>query len=188
MRSKRFYCSFLQKLQAAGILSFSTGARGRVGAFCVRKKPKEVDGRMQERHRLVLDCRQVNLLFRAPPVTELGSLSAVGDLTIPEGKKLYIAGADIRDCFYACRLLEILREYFCFSNDVTVETAIELSGGNLPQDILEALWSAHVWTCCLWDLHEVSTWFRLCTYRLPLRVCPGASVMSFLMRGRLLTC
>ena len=35
------------------------------------KKPKEIEGVMVERQRLILDCRQVNLSFRAPPVTEL---------------------------------------------------------------------------------------------------------------------
>ena len=92
----------------AGILIFSKKARGRVGSVVVRKKPKEVDGVMRERQRLILDCRRVNLLFRAPPITELGSLPAVGDMEIPGGEKLYIAGGDIQDCFYACSSPRVL--------------------------------------------------------------------------------
>ena len=80
LRRPGFYKGFLKKLKQAGILTFSRAASGRVGAFVVRKKPKEVDGVMRERQRLILDCRRVNALFRAPPVTELGSLPAVGDM------------------------------------------------------------------------------------------------------------
>ena len=89
LHKKPFYLTFRRKMWDAGILSFSRGPRGRVGCFCVSKL---VDGVMVPRQRLILDCRQVNLAFRAPPVTELGSLSAVADLHIPEGKNMYIAG------------------------------------------------------------------------------------------------
>ena len=66
LKSKRFLGSFLRKLHRAGILDFTTSVRGRVGCFCVSKKPKEIEGVMVERQRLILDCRQVNLSFRAP--------------------------------------------------------------------------------------------------------------------------
>ena len=81
---------------------------------------------MVERQRLILDCRQVNLSFRAPPVTELGSLPAVGDIDIPEGETMCISPGDIKDCFYACRLPEQLRSFFCLSWGLTVGEAIEL--------------------------------------------------------------
>ena len=92
------------------------------------KKPKEVDGVMIERQRLILDCRQVNLAFRAPPVTELGSLPAVGDLEVPTNKTLFVAGGDIKDCFYACRLPAVLRDSFGLSWGISVQEAIEVLG------------------------------------------------------------
>ena len=95
------YLSFLKRLFSANVLDFSSMVRGRVGALCVAKKPKIVDGVSKPPQRLVLDCRQTNLLFRAPPLTNLGSLPAVGQLKLKPHQKLYTAGADIRDCFYA---------------------------------------------------------------------------------------
>ena len=132
LRQIAFYKRFLSKLKKAGLLAFSRGAAGRVGAFVVRKKPKEVNGELRERQRLILDCRRVNALFRAPPVTELGSLAAVGDLFIPPDADLYISGGDIRDCFYACRLPDELLQYFCFSFDITVAEAAQINGGDIP--------------------------------------------------------
>eukprot|EP00435_Cladocopium_sp_Y103_P070321 s689_g35.t1 len=130
LRDKKFFLRYLKRLQGAGVLDFSHGARGRVGSFCVSKKAKEVNGVLQPRQRLILDCRQVNLVFRAPPVTELGSLPAVCDLFIPDGETLYISGGDIKDCFYACKLPANLRDYFCLSWDVTVGEAIDILGGS----------------------------------------------------------
>lgn len=129
LRNKKFYLRYLQKLHQSGILSWCVRPRGRVGSFVVRKKPKEVNGKMVERQRLILDCRRVNTMFRAPPSTELGSLSAVCDLSIPPGGELHLAGADIKDCFYACRLPYSLREYFGFSYDISISEAESIFGG-----------------------------------------------------------
>ena len=158
MKSRGFYLRFLKKLHRAGILSFSLQPLGRVGAFAVKKKPKEVDGTFVDRHRLILDCRQVNLLFRAPPSTELGSLPAVGDIYIPEGENLHVAGADIKDCFYACRLPPTLRDYFCFYGDITLSEAQQIydpkelseldgSGGNVSiSPCLDVLPMGYSWS------------------------------------------
>lgn len=133
LRNKTFFLEFLRKLDGAGILSYCHGPRGRVGAFCVSKKLKEIEGIMVERQRLILDCRRVNLLFRSPPVTELGSLPAVGDMHIPEGEQLFISGGDIKDCFYACKLPQELQEYFALSFDVSLREAVSIGG----EDILD---------------------------------------------------
>ena len=81
--------------------------RGRVGAFFVGKK----DGN----HRLVLDCREVNLQMRSPPLTPLAGPGALQTLDISpeallligvpaevvsEGPGLYGAGVDMCDGFY----------------------------------------------------------------------------------------
>lgn len=126
LKSRKFYIAFLRRLHDAGILALSSNPQGRVGSFVVKKKPKVVDGKTIERQRLILDCRRVNTQFRAPPVTELGSLAALGDIYLPKGADLHVAGADIKDCFYACRLPESLRPYFCFSFDITIEEARQI--------------------------------------------------------------
>ena len=67
------YLDFLGHLRACGVLGYTSCCRGRVGAFCVSKKPKIIDGKMKLRQRLILDCRQVNLRFR-PPLTRSWAL------------------------------------------------------------------------------------------------------------------
>lgn len=128
LRDKSFYREFLRRLHQSGALGFTRDVVSRVGCFTVSKKPKEVDGVMQERQRLILDCRRVNLMFRSPPVTELGSLAALSDIHIPDGSTLYVSGGDIKDCFYACKLPECLQGYFCLSWDVSVGEAIDILG------------------------------------------------------------
>ncbi|CAL1136372.1 unnamed protein product [Cladocopium goreaui] len=123
LSQRGFYGDFLARLQQCGILAFSLQPRGRVGAFCVSKKPKEVDGRVVQRQRLILDCRQTNMLFRAPPLTELGSLSALSEGYLRPQDDLFIGGADIQDCFYACKIPPELSRYFCLSQDITVGEA-----------------------------------------------------------------
>ena len=177
LRQKKFYMSFLKKLKEAGVLAFSQVAAGRVGAFVVRKKPKEVEGKMRERQRLSLDCRRVNALFRAPPVTELGSLPAVGDLYIPEGSDMFISGGDIRDCFYACRLPDELLSYFCFSVDVSVAEVAEIYGGNLPAE-LRGMPSDFMVCPGLNVLPMGFSWFFYLVQALHVQACKDATVKS----------
>ena len=127
---RKCYLDFLGLLYTCGVLSFTQSCRGRVGAFCVSKKPKFVDGKKVERQRLVLDCRQVNLQFKAPPLTELGSLSALTELTLRPEQTLFVAGSDIKDCFYACNLPPGMQDFFCLSRDVSIEEAVRIAGGN----------------------------------------------------------
>lgn len=119
LHCRRQYVKFLGRLFDSGVLGFTEHCRGRVGAFCVSKKPKVVSGVRHERQRLVLDCRQTNLQFRPPPLTELGSLSSIAEMYLPEGKNLWMAGADIRDCFYAVNLPKGMENFFCLKSDVT---------------------------------------------------------------------
>lgn len=60
LNTRTGYIDFLTKLYNSGVLNFSDQCRGRVGAFCVSKKPKILDGKTILRQRLVLDCRQTN--------------------------------------------------------------------------------------------------------------------------------
>ena len=124
------YIGFLCCLHECGILGFTSTCRGRVGAFAVSKKPKFVDGKRVDRQRLVLDCRSTNLQFKAPPITRLGSLSSLGELEVPSDHTMYMAGADIRDCFYGCRRPPGLEDFFCLKDDLTFAEWDLVTGGN----------------------------------------------------------
>ena len=128
-RSK--YLEFLRLLFDRGILSFSHHCRGRVGAFTVSKKDKIVDGVVKKRQRLVLDCRQTNLLFKPSPHTELGSLASLAELTLQPSQQLYISGADIQDCFYAVHIPETMMRYFCLEFDISSEEVRTVTGGSI---------------------------------------------------------
>ena len=119
----------LRLLHERGILSFSKRCRGRVGAFTVSKKSKIVDGIVRKRQRLVLDCRQVNMLFRPSPHTELGSLSSLADIALGPSQQLFMSGADIQDCFYAVHLPSEMMSFFCLESDISGHEAAWVSNG-----------------------------------------------------------
>eukprot|EP00438_Fugacium_kawagutii_P026390 Skav226557 [mRNA] locus=scaffold1427:78867:80645:+ [translate_table: standard] len=123
------YLEFLRHLHQHGILGYTHTCRGRVGAFSVSKKDKVIDGVVHERQRLVLDCRQTNLQFKEPPLTELGSLASLAQLSLEQDENLYVATADIKDCFYAAVMPPGLGDFFCLKEDVTADEAFYISGG-----------------------------------------------------------
>lgn len=124
----------MKKLFVCGVLSFTQNCRGRVGAFCVSKKPKIIDGKTVNRQRLVLDCRAVNLQFKDPPRTELGSLASLSDLQIPDESCLFVSTSDIRDCFYACDLPAGMEQFFCLHQDISIEEARDIAGSHFDFD------------------------------------------------------
>lgn len=128
--SRAGYISFLKHLYQCGVLSFTNVCRGRVGAFCVSKKAKVVDGKTIDRQRLVLDCRSVSLQFRDPPRTELGSLASLSEIFIPDDNMLYMATSDICDCFYACDCPPGLEQFFCLEHDISPDEALDVTGGD----------------------------------------------------------
>ncbi len=130
LRKRSGYLSFLKRLYDAGVLDFTSTCRGRVGAFAVSKKPKFEGGKRIDRQRLVLDCRATNLQFKPPPVTRLGSLASLGEMELPNGESLYIAGADIKDCFYGCKCPPGLMDFFCLKSDVSPDEVAIITGGN----------------------------------------------------------
>ena len=134
LRQTGFYLKFLKRLQSCGILTFCTRPRGRA---TVSKKRKLVDGVEKRRQRLILDCRQVNLQFRAPPLTEWGSLASLCEAELLNNEILYTGGADIQDCFYACYMPEELTEFFCLSWGFFLEEALGGGGGVLPEAVRE---------------------------------------------------
>eukprot|EP00438_Fugacium_kawagutii_P002485 Skav209078 [mRNA] locus=scaffold207:207591:211020:- [translate_table: standard] len=129
LSSKHGYLQFLKHLYDCGVLGFTSSCRGRVGAFTVSKKPKLVNGVEVKRQRLVLDCRQTNLLFKAPPLTELGSLSALSRISLDSNDQLWVAGADIKDCFYAVDCPAGMADFFCLQHDLALDEALHITGG-----------------------------------------------------------
>ena len=134
LSSRKGYLSFVKHLFNHGVLSFTSTVRGRVGSFCVAKKPKFVEGKKIHRQRLVLDCRQTNMMFKDPPLTELGSLPALGQMSLQPGQSLYTAGADIKDCFYAVNCPTGMCDFFCLVSDLTWDEALLVTGGKISQD------------------------------------------------------
>ena len=132
LRNRTQYIAFLKHLKQSGTLGLTNKCRGRVGAFTVTKKAKIIDGKSVQRQRLILDCRQVNLAFREPPRTELGSLASLCEIELPEGETLFCGGADIQDCFYAARTSPELSNYFCLSQDISYSEALEVWGDDFP--------------------------------------------------------
>ena len=175
LRSKNFYLTFLKRLRDAGILSWTQRPRGRVGSFVVKKKPKEINGKMVDRQRLILDCRRVNTLFRAPPITELGSLPALGDLSIPVGQQLFISGGDIKDCFYACGLPSSLRDYFCFSFDISIDEARDIFGADFLANSADSFLERGTISPCLDVLPMGYSWSFYLVQSLHVQACLESS-------------
>ena len=131
LNTRAGYLQFLSRLYDSGVLAFSGACRGRVGAFCVSKKPKVINGETFHRQRLVLDCRQTNLIFKPPPPTRLGSLSSLAEAELPPDKMLYAAGADIKDCFYAVNMEPGLQEFFGLKWDISDSEVRHITKGAL---------------------------------------------------------
>ena len=141
LKTREGYLNFLHHLHQSGVLSFTSVVRGEVGwgAFCVAKKPKIIEGVKVERQRLVLDCRAVNLLFREPPRTRLGSLPSVSEAYLPPEHQLFVATADICDCFYTCDCPPGLEQFFCLQSDVSADEALWISDGGFNVEDWEGI-------------------------------------------------
>ena len=112
--------AFMKRLYEGGLLGFSRNPIERVAPFFVKKKKKS-------RQRLVLDCRKTNQLFRKPPQPDLGAAEVYKSLQCPPDQQVYIAEADIQNCFYEVGIDAWLSQYFCFQ-DVPASWAREELG------------------------------------------------------------
>ena len=101
------------RMMQAGMVQYVTEVKHTVGLFCVAKDVSE-DGREVTKSRLIWDARKVNLLFRRPPWTPLGSPSALAELELTSdilnGKVLGSFQGDVPDWFYRLRWTEGLAE------------------------------------------------------------------------------
>ena len=126
-------------MHQSGVLSFTSVVRGRVGGILCCKETKVIEGVKVERQRLVLDCRAVILLFREPPRTRQGSLASVSEAYLPPEHQLYVATADICDCFYACNRPPGLEQFFCLQSDVSADEALWISDGDFNVEDWEGI-------------------------------------------------
>ena len=117
-RDKQVRMSFLARLNRCGILAASKTSCGTISPFFVKKKGG--------RQRLVLDCRNVNECFRRPPKPEMAAAEAIQRFDNPEGSPIYIAEADIQNCFYQIGLPSDLARYFCFEHTYSREDLQQL--------------------------------------------------------------
>ena len=77
----------------------------------------------------VVLCATLDCLSRPSPHTNLGSLTALSEMYIPDGQNLFISGADIKDCFYAVRVDDALSDFFGLMQDITGDEVYRATGG-----------------------------------------------------------
>ena len=96
LRNRSLYLDLVMRLFRWGLVTFRRGCRGRVGVFSVGKKSN-----VGFTQRLILDCRLVNSLFFRPPKTQVTARSQLGEVSLPTGERLVIAGGDVPNAFYS---------------------------------------------------------------------------------------
>ena len=95
---------FYHKLARCGILGLCSSPKEFITPFFVEKK--------QNRQRLVWDCRRSNCHFRLPPKPDMGAAESLQYMEVPGGEVVYMAEADIENCFYQCGADPELSSYF----------------------------------------------------------------------------
>ena len=98
LRCPRTYLKLVRRLQAAGLVKFTTAAECecRVGMFAVEKKNDE--------QRLVLDCRYASCHFSDPPKVQLASGQSFASIEVEPGQQVWLGNVDIGVAFYAMQL------------------------------------------------------------------------------------
>ena len=92
VRDLKVCAQFLQRLDAAGILTWKTGIRSWLGVIFVAKK----NGKL----RIILDTRNLSGVFAPLPYTGLPTASALTAIETCPDETVWFAGSDISDCFY----------------------------------------------------------------------------------------
>ena len=95
--------------------SMTRRPKGKIAPFFVKKKSGQL--------RLVLDCRQVNQMFRKPYRPDLGPAESLQRIENPEGSPIYMGEGDLKNCFYQCGIESWLSEFFTFEEEIQVEWA-----------------------------------------------------------------
>ena len=123
-RDKRLYIQFVVDLYKRNMIRFSETCASVITPFFVIKK----DGRL----RLVLDCRETNLLFKESPNIAMAAGYSFSQLEVPQDQCLYIAQSDIKDYFYSLGLPQDLQKFFA----LPMLKRSDLLGAGIPADAL----------------------------------------------------
>ena len=114
-KDKSTRLTLAMRMMQAGMVSYVTEIKHVVGLFCVAKDVSD-DGKDVLKSRLIWDARKVNVLFRRPPWTPLGSPSVLSELDLSDdildGRTLGSFQGDVPDWFYRLRWPEALAQYF----------------------------------------------------------------------------
>ncbi|CAE8625457.1 unnamed protein product, partial [Polarella glacialis] len=104
-KDRRAYVDFIGRLRAARMVCVRGQRRERITPFFIGKKGKST-------LRLLLDCRHSNMHFVPPPKTDMGLADALIRMELKDGDELYIAQADVLNCYCQISLPLWLVEYF----------------------------------------------------------------------------
>jgi len=120
-RDRSAYLGFCREGLARGIFTVGRKRKGKVEPFFVIKK----NGML----RIIMDCRQVNRLFKKPPGVNL--FSGAGHVEVWAGteNELFFGGADVAHAFYQHELPVELRPLFSLPAVTASEIGISQVGG-----------------------------------------------------------
>ena len=93
---------------------------------------------------MITDARPTNRLFRPPPGVQLCTAEGLGRIELEgEVEQLYMAQADVADCFHRLRMREELAEFFALP-PLTGRAAGLEGRADLDAVSPDELW----WPCC----------------------------------------
>jgi len=104
MASQSEYLKFILRMQAAGMVSFTTAPRCVNGVFFVDKG----DGTL----RFIVNARPANSMFVEPPHTELPTPDLISNLILEEAAELFVAKMDVSNYYHQLLLPDWMVPYF----------------------------------------------------------------------------
>ena len=127
------YEVFVKRLLELGIFQLTLRPAEEAACFFVKKKLNQ--------QRLVIDCRRPNLRFRSAPGVSLATPEALAavECTAPSG--LWLAEADVDNCFHRIRIKESLGRYFAMPPLSAAALGVCSVSGTLVES------SDSVWPC-----------------------------------------
>jgi hypothetical protein len=115
--SRADYVGVIRRLVDIGMIAWTRSPRAVNGLFGVPKDPGDAKTSL----RLIIDARPANALFVDPPHIELPTPDVIGRLSVPRGKKLYIAKADISDFYHRLLMPQSWWAYFALPHLTAAE-------------------------------------------------------------------
>jgi len=147
--SRAKYLAFVKDLIERRLVQVTLDPKEHVTIFFVKKKDHSL--------RMVVDSRRPNRRFRAPPGVSLATPESFARLE-SENSELWMAEADVDNCFHRLRLNEKLGRFFCLPSLTASELGLSAVGGRVVHG-LERVWPCLAvapmgWT---WSLYFAQT-------------------------------